>query len=115
MKRRALTGSAFFIASQAAGAAKAMTAVYHQSPDVVSSPLDEGSALLDLTSSTYFSLNAVGALAWDRLSSGATVEQVVAAVTSRYDIAETQCRADMESLLTLLEAKGLVRSGNASA
>ncbi len=92
-----------------------MTAVFYQSPDVVSSPLDEGSALLDLTSSTYFSLNAVGALAWDRLSSGATVDEIVAAVMSRYDIAQTQCRADMESLLTSLEAKGLVRSGNAGA
>lgn len=90
-----------------------MTAIYHQSPNVVSSPLDGGAALLDLGSSTYFSLNAVGALAWDAIKDGATPDEIVSAVTERYAISEDQGRSDIMALLAALEAKGLARSENA--
>ncbi|MFO6448771.1 PqqD family protein [Erythrobacter sp. NE805] len=82
-------------------------------PEVVGCTLGEGSALLNLRTNIYYSLNAVGAFVWDRLvEAGAervTFAALVAAVREAYDAPVDVVEADIARLVTDLEAAGLVR------
>jgi hypothetical protein len=70
----------------------------------------EGKVLL-LQSATgiYFGLNAVGSVVWERLQGGCTVDELVRAVTDRYEAAEATVEADVAQLLTSLYAEGLIK------
>ena len=53
-------------------------------------------------------LNEVGAFLWERLNEGATVEQLVQAVTDAYDVEREQARANIESFLAKAKEGGLL-------
>ncbi len=78
-------------------------------PEAVSCELGAGAAILDLRTGTYFSLNSVGAFVWNLLESPRSVSELREAVQERYDVAEEQCRADIERLVGELEKASLVR------
>ena len=80
-----------------------------QRQDCVSCAYGDGIAILDLVSNTYFSLNDVGALVWEKIGSGATLETVLAAVTSQYEIATETCEPDIRALIADLLANNLVK------
>lgn len=75
----------------------------------VSAPVDDGLALLDLRTNTYFALDAVGATVWDQLAAPVTVEAIVAAVTAAYAVDEPTATADVTALLDELIAAGLAQ------
>ena len=75
----------------------------------VSAPVDDGLALLDLHTNTYFALDAVGATVWAQLGSPATVEAIVAAVTATYEVDGPTATADVTALLEELIAAGLAQ------
>lgn len=82
--------------------------------DVVVCDVDGGSALLDLNSSKYFSLNDTGALIWQKLQTGSvTVDQLADAVTAHYDVAREICLPDIVSILDTFCAAGLVEKSAA--
>ena len=60
--------------------------------------------------STYVSANSSGALVWNALAAGATVEQLVDTLVERYDIAPERARADVEAFLETLRTRGLLES-----
>jgi hypothetical protein len=64
--------------------------------------------LLDLRRNSYFTLNATGALVWDRLAAGATLAELGEALTRAFEVdAETAARDARELVGELLDA-GLV-------
>lgn len=87
------------------------TETYVVEPDVVACELAGGAALLDLRTSTYFSLNAVGARVWEALAEPRTVKQVCDAVSETFDTDPKACEADVRAHLLSLEARGLVTHG----
>jgi hypothetical protein len=64
--------------------------------------------ILDMARGKYFSLDAIGARAFGGLARGETPSEVVAAITSEYDVSPAQALADIEALVDDLLAKGLL-------
>ncbi len=82
-------------------------------PEVVGCPLGEGSALLNLRTNVYYSLNPVGAFVWDALSESApepiTFASLVARVSGAFDAPRTVIEADLAQLVTQMDEAGLLQ------
>ena len=80
-------------------------------PGVASSPLGDKMALLDLETSTYFSINQVGALIWERLKTPQTQSSLVAVVRDEFEVGDADVSADIAMLLSdLLKLKLIHRA-----
>jgi hypothetical protein len=69
---------------------------------IVSCELGGGAALLNLETGTYFGLNAVAAHVWSQLGAPVTVRELLASITSTFDVDEERARADLTKLATAL-------------
>jgi hypothetical protein len=78
-------------------------------PEVVGCPLGEGSALLNLRTNIYYSLNAVGAYVWDALGEPVAFGTLVARVSGAFDAPVATVEADLARLVVRLDEAGLVR------
>lgn len=82
--------------------------VFTAKPSIVSCELDGGSVLLDLETSQYFGLNAVGLFVWEALSRPSTAEQLCQAVQDRFEVTPERCTVDIDRLLTEMIERRLV-------
>jgi hypothetical protein len=82
---------------------------YALSPDVVFRELDGEAVLLDLSTGTYFGLNAVGTRVWQMIEAGRQTPDIVSALATEYEAAPSTIAADVTRLLGELEARGLIR------
>ena len=85
--------------------------VYRPQPRSLMTPMPDGSAvLLHLDTHAYFSLNSTGRAVWDRLAkdNGATLDDLVATLTSRFSVDDATARADVTDLLDELKQQSLV-------
>lgn len=82
--------------------------------DVVACDLAGGAALLDLRSSTYFSLNEVGAYVWQLLSRPITISELQASLVERYEVAADRCLPDLLTLIEQFREAKLVRVTDAA-
>jgi hypothetical protein len=64
--------------------------------------------VLGLDSSTYYSLNATGAVLWRLLAAGATRESLVASLLDQFEVDEVQAAADVDSFVGHLSSSGLL-------
>jgi hypothetical protein len=64
--------------------------------------------LLDLARGEYFSLDEVGAAAWDALAAGQTLRETVAVVAAHYDADVVRIEADLERLVAELTRRNLL-------
>lgn len=77
--------------------------------DVTVTALDDELVLFDVRGSMLYTLNAVGALVWTRLSEAdSTAAELVNAVTDEFDVRSGTARLDVERLLADLMDAGLV-------
>lgn len=89
-----------------------MAKLFRVEPHVRSMIDEDGAVLLDLKGGKYFSLNGVAASIWSRAERQLDETEIVDELLSLYDgVSPDRLRADMASLATGLEAKGLVRCG----
>jgi hypothetical protein len=79
------------------------------SDGVMTCDLKDTLALLDVRSNQYYSLNPVGALVWSTIQAPSSVDDICAAISEKFAVTAADCRADVELLLSKLEAAGLVR------
>lgn len=77
--------------------------------DAVSCAFGNGTALLDLKSNVYYSLNSVSAFIWELIQTPRSPDEICKAVTERYDVDAARCRADLAVLLKDLTDAGLVK------
>jgi hypothetical protein len=63
---------------------------------------------LDRQSSQYLAINATGAVVWTELVEGATADQLVDAVTARFEVSPEQARRDVEGFLADLARRRLL-------
>ena len=82
---------------------------YVVSPDCVSCPVEDGVAILDLKSNTYFSLDAVGTSIWDQMSNPASLDDLTQAVSAEYEVAPEECRGDIQDLLKDMLQHGMIQ------
>jgi hypothetical protein len=81
------------------------------SPDVVSRRLGDEVVLVHLRTNRIFSLSPTGARFWELLSDGRTRAETERQLAEEYDVSRKEVSAEIDSLVTLLEAEGLVRCG----
>lgn len=77
--------------------------------DVVGCELGEGSALLNLKSNIYYSLNEVGAFAWNEMSGPVSFEELCLRVEEEFDVGPMQVRGDLANLVSRMDEAGLVK------
>ena len=78
------------------------------SGELVSANLDGEVVILGFKSSSYYSLDQVGAFIWDLLQQSHKVSELRDAILSEYDIDVARCEQDLFHLLAELADKGLV-------
>ncbi len=83
---------------------------FRVAPHVASRHLDETTILAELRDGAYFELDAVGSVIWKELAEGARLEELVATVTSAFDVDEATARADVQAFLADLVERGLIDS-----
>lgn len=76
--------------------------------DVVFRDLAGESVLLNLSTGTYFGLDAVGTRLWHLLKEQGSAAAAIATLQSKYDVDERRLRQDVEALISQLLAKGLL-------
>lgn len=79
-------------------------------PDVVSSDLADGAALLDLRSSMYFSVNPVGRFMWDVMQQPASIDDIAGRVAAEFGVPLERCRPDVEAMVRHLLEHDLVET-----
>ncbi len=81
---------------------------FRQAPDVVACKLDDGNALLDLSSGEYYRLNSTGAFVWECVGDGLDVHEIAERIVSEYDVNHDRCLADILAVCDSLLSAGLV-------
>lgn len=69
----------------------------------------EGQLVALSPSLQYVALDSMGEVIWNTLDDVNTVEEIVSAITVRFDVDPDTCRADVEVFLAQLADQGLVR------
>ena len=78
--------------------------------NVVSTDLSGGTALLDLRTGQYFTLDGVGSLVWTLLQTPSSRTRIVDAILEEYEVAPDECDRDVEALLGELQTAALVET-----
>ena len=82
---------------------------YTPATQVLSVVQETDTALLDLRSEKYFTLNEVGTRIWELLGEGTEIAMIVELLAEEYDAPVEAIRTDTLALLAALHAAGLVR------
>lgn len=84
-------------------------------PEQVSCPLGEESAILNLNNTVYYGLNPVGARVWNLLQKQRTVGELRDALLDEYDVDAERCERDLIELLEKMRSEGLIQVRSAAA
>jgi len=71
--------------------------------------LDGQIVVLDLESSKYVTVSGAGAVIWEHLVPGASIDEIVDALVEVFDIDQATARADTEAFLEDLRQRNLLR------
>ncbi len=85
------------------------------SNDQVAADLAEEVVILGMQEGAYFSVSAVAARIWVLLQTPRRLDDVVAILTSEYDVAAAQCAEEVLAFVGELAERGLVVRDAASA
>ena len=86
---------------------------YRVAKHVVARRLDDTTIVAELEDGAYFELDAVGALIWQEIGSGANLDELVNSVTAVFDVDEATARADLLEFLADLVDRGLLEPASA--
>ncbi len=78
--------------------------------EVASKVIDGEAIIINLANGVYYSMDKAGALVWDLLQTGHSLEEVISAVSSRYDVEREQAEAHVRDLVQELVQENLVVS-----
>ena len=78
--------------------------------DVVSRDLGGESVLLNLSTGTYFGLDAVGTRLWHLIAEHGSTARVVETLSAEYDVDAHRLEKDVNALIDQLLAKGLLKT-----
>lgn len=77
--------------------------------EVVGCKLGDGSALLNLHTNIYYSLNEVGAFVWDEVGEPVPFAQLLERVCTEFSAPADVVEGDLAQLVRKLDAAGLVK------
>jgi hypothetical protein len=85
-----------------------METQWHRSGNVISTPMDDGLALLDLTQGQYYSFNETAKDIWALLEQPRTVSAIVDALQASYAVERDECEAAVVELIDELAADSMI-------
>lgn len=80
---------------------------------LVSAPMGEELAMMDLETGKYLVLDRVGAAIWKELEGPVEVRELVDRLQARFEVDRTQCETDVLKFLEQLLVKGLLHVSGA--
>jgi hypothetical protein len=81
---------------------------YRVASHVVTRRVGDELVLLSMASEQYFGLDAIGTVIFEQLAAGASVEEIVAAVASTFDVPPERVASDATTLLSELTEAELI-------
>ena len=81
------------------------------SAEVVSRRVGDEVVLVHLGTNHIFALSPTGARFWELLSDGSSRREIEEQLLKEYEVSRDEVSAEIDSLLTTLEAEGLVEDG----
>jgi hypothetical protein len=78
--------------------------------EVASKVIDGEAIIINLANGVYYSMDKVGALVWDHLQAGYTLDGVITAVMGAYDVPREQAESNVRELVEELVQENLVIS-----
>jgi hypothetical protein len=85
------------------------------SPEQVSCPLGDESAILNLKNSVYYGVDPVGTRVWNLLKQPRKVAELRDAIVDEYEVDEDRCGRDVLELLEKMRGEGLIEVREAVA
>jgi hypothetical protein len=82
-------------------------------PTVVHETIDDEVVIIDFENGSYYSLDKVGADIWNLIKDGATVSEIVAGITHRYEGKHQDIEKGVNQLITELQQENLIVSDDA--
>ena len=76
--------------------------------EVASKVIDGEAIIINLANGVYYSMDKVGALVWERLQAGYTLDDVIRAVKDAYDVSPEQAESHIVELVEELLQENLV-------
>jgi hypothetical protein len=77
--------------------------------DLVSAPMGDELAMMDMTSGTYFVLDGIAAEVWNRIETPASVRALCAQLCEQFDVPAERCQNDVIPFLEKLQQKQMLR------
>jgi Coenzyme PQQ synthesis protein D (PqqD) len=84
------------------------------SPEQVSCPLGDESAILNLKNTVYYGLNSVGARVWELLQQPKSVGEIRDALLEEFEVEAERCERDLLALLEKMRSEGLIEVQSAA-
>lgn len=76
--------------------------------EVAAKVIDGEAIIINLANGIYYSMDKVGGLIWDLVQAGHSLEEVIMAVTDRYDVSREKVEANIQELVEELLRENLV-------
>jgi len=76
--------------------------------EVASKVIDGEAIIINLANGVYYSMDKVGALVWERLQAGYTLDDVIRSVTAAYDVSPEHAESNVVELVEVLLQENLV-------
>ena len=76
--------------------------------DVVWREVEDDLVILELSTSTYVTLNGSAKFLWEILVLGSTLDELVLSLVGRYSISPEQAKFDVESFVSALDERELI-------
>ena len=67
--------------------------------EVASKVIDGEAIIINLANGVYYSMDKVGALVWERVQAGYTLDDMIRAVTGAYDVTREQAESNVMELV----------------
>jgi hypothetical protein len=80
--------------------------------EVAAKVIDGEAIMINLSNGVYYSMDKVGGMIWELIDTGHNMEEMVAAITARYEVTREQVQADVERLVAELIEENLVQTAN---
>ena len=72
---------------------------YTRKPDIIAANMDGEVVMMDIMSGKYYNLGTTGGAIWNLLESPKTLDELVNALTSKYDVDRATCKAQTEEFM----------------
>ena len=80
---------------------------YTRKADIITADMDGELVMMDIMSGKYYNLGTTGGASWNLLESPKTLDELVDALTSKYDVDRATCKAQVEQFLKTGLERGL--------